>query len=361
MSVAEAPEKKGGASRRAQHGLDATSLLTTMVNIPSPTGSESELAATLVDVLGDAGFSTHRDAVGNVVASWGDGATEIMLVGHIDTVPGIVPVREENGRLYGRGTVDAKGPFAAAAVAVSRQPKGHRYRFTLVGAVDEEGDSQGALHLSQRVAPAHLIVLEPSGWDAVTLGYKGMLRLRVSVDQNVGHGAGQEPSAADRVYRLVQWLTGDAKTEVAHVFERTTARIVDISTQSNGLREQCSARIDVRLPVGVNPDTLAQEIQEWAGDTMDVDVDIRGTAVHTSKNSALSRAFVRAIREYDGSPRFKVKTGTADMNLLVPVWGCPAVAYGPGDSHLDHTPNESIALDELERGVDVLTTVLTSL
>jgi len=59
--------------------------------------------------------------------------------------------------------------------------------------------------------------------------------------------------------------------------------------------------------------------------------------------------------------RFKLKTGTSDMNILAPVWGCPAVAYGPGDSRLDHTPEEAIDLAEFQRGVDVLSEVLRTL
>ena len=56
-----------------------------------------------------------------------------------------------------------------------------------------------------------------------------------------------------------------------------------------------------------------------------------------------------------------MKTGTSDMNILAPVWGCPTLAYGPGDSKLDHTPHEAIELDEFERGVEVLTAALSQL
>jgi LysW-gamma-L-lysine carboxypeptidase len=79
------------------------------------------------------------------------------------------------------------------------------------------------------------------------------------------------------------------------------------------------------------------------------------------KNNALVRAFLAAIRGAGGSPAFTVKTGTSDMNIVGPAWGCPIVAYGPGDSSLDHTPNEHLDLAELERAVDVLEKVLLSL
>jgi LysW-gamma-L-lysine carboxypeptidase len=90
------------------------------------------------------------------------------------------------------------------------------------------------------------------------------------------------------------------------------------------------------------------------------DVTILGQepAVRTDRGSALARAFIRAIRAAGGAPRFKLKTGTSDLNILAPAWGCPAVAYGPGDSRHDHTPGERISITELERAVDVLETAL---
>jgi len=63
-------------------------LLLEMLAIPSPTGSEWRLAAALRDRLAGAGFDAEIDPAGNVVAGWGDGPREVMLLGHLDTVPG---------------------------------------------------------------------------------------------------------------------------------------------------------------------------------------------------------------------------------------------------------------------------------
>ena len=84
-------------------------------------------------------------------------------------------------------------------------------------------------------------------------------------------------------------------------------------------------------------------------------------AFRAGKDNALVRQFLGAIREQGGEPKFKVKTGTSDMNVVGPAWGCPIVAYGPGDSTLDHTPGEHIALAEYRRAIAVLTNVLNSL
>ncbi|MFC2173950.1 acetyl-lysine deacetylase, partial [Acidobacteriota bacterium] len=44
-----------------------------------------------------------------------------------------------------------------------------------------------------------------------------------------------------------------------------------------------------------------------------------------------------------------------------PVWNCPIVAYGPGDSRLDHTPHEHILISEYLRSIEILKTALRSL
>ena len=49
------------------------------------------------------------------------------------------------------------------------------------------------------------------------------------------------------------------------------------------------------------------------------------------------------------------------MNIVGPIWKCPIVAYGPGDSTLDHTPNEHLDLAEYERAINVLARVIGEL
>ncbi len=79
------------------------------------------------------------------------------------------------------------------------------------------------------------------------------------------------------------------------------------------------------------------------------------------KNNPLVRAFLSGIRSQGGEPRFVYKTGTADVNIVAPAWGCPALVYGPGESSLDHTPDEHIQLDEYEKSVQVLCHTLRGL
>jgi len=85
--------------------MDNLSVLKALVDIYSPIGSEgiTALADHLVSVAGELGLDAYIDEQGNFVAERGSGRPHILLVGHIDTVRGEIPVRVENGHLFGRG------------------------------------------------------------------------------------------------------------------------------------------------------------------------------------------------------------------------------------------------------------------
>ena len=337
-------------------------LLEEMVSIPSFSTQERELGQWLVARLRGMGFAASRDEAGNVVAFWGSGPREVMLLGHMDTVAGFIPVRREGNRLFGRGSVDAKGPLAAAITAVARQPAGAGCRFTVIGAVEEEGSSRGARHLVSRRPPDQLVILEPSGWNAVTLGYKGSLKLRYRLSQPMGHGAGPNESSADRAIAFVRRLQDYAATQGKGLgsFERLDARILRFHADHDGFRDTAAMTLGFRLPPNFDVPSLQQELEQWA-DGAELRFEYADAAVRADKNTPVVRAFLKGIRDAGGTPRFKMKTGTSDMNILAPVWGCPTLAYGPGDSKLDHTPDEAMDLDDFARGVDVLTSALNHL
>ena len=86
-------------------------------------------------------------------------------------------------------------------------------------------------------------------------------------------------------------------------------------------------------------------------------------AYRGERDNELVRAFLGAIRTVgDGErPSFVVKTGTSDMNVVAPLWRCPILAYGPGDSTLDHTPHEHVHIDEYWKAILVLAEALRTL
>ncbi|HYI25294.1 MAG TPA: acetyl-lysine deacetylase, partial [Thermomicrobiales bacterium] len=128
----------------------------------------------------------------------------------------------------------------------------------------------------------------------------------------------------------------------------------------DGLTDEAVLSIGLRLPPGIDVDGLVATVRRLAGNA-DVSIDGVQEGYRTGKQSKLVPPFLRGIREAGGTPRFTLKLGTSDMNVVGPVWMCPIVAYGPGDSSLDHTPDERIDLDEYLLAVRVLRDVLVRL
>src|SRR5690606_21771134 len=146
-------------------------MLRGLVSIPSPSGEEAAAVDWLCQQMAALGYEAAPDGAGNAVGRRGSGDREIMLLGHIDTGPGEIPVEIVDGALYGRGTVDAKGPLATFVVAGARAALPDGVRLTVVGAVEEEVmSSRGANYLAQtHPGPDAVIIGEPSGWDGIVL------------------------------------------------------------------------------------------------------------------------------------------------------------------------------------------------
>jgi LysW-gamma-L-lysine carboxypeptidase len=133
-----------------------------------------------------------------------------------------------------------------------------------------------------------------------------------------------------------------------------------LNTFSDGLSDGVTMRIATRIPPGVPAADLRQRLNGWR-DGAELTIHSSDPPVQSEKNTPLVRALLRSIRAEGGKPRFKLKTGTSDMNVVGPAWGCPIVAYGPGDSSLDHTPQEHIEIDEYLRAIEVLSRALETL
>jgi LysW-gamma-L-lysine carboxypeptidase len=340
-------------------------LLRGLVEIPSVSRREGDAVEWLVARMGERGFRATVDDAGNAVGEIGDGPVHVVLLGHIDTVPGEIAVRIEGDELVGRGAVDAKGPLAAFVAAATQPVVG--VRVTVVGAVEEESPtSRGARFRATQPAPDWCVIGEPSGWDAVTIAYKGRLTVAIELSREARHGAAPGPTIAEEALALWERVreSANGRTTVARSFERLDCRLEGIDAASgDGLVEKAQLRIGYRVPPGTDPSELARAAGDLArsdGDTRVV-VTTQGKEepVRTPRTSPLARAFARAIVGAGGQTAFKEKSGTSDMNILFPAWGCPMVAYGPGDSRYDHTPIERLSISDFARSITVLRGVLS--
>jgi LysW-gamma-L-lysine carboxypeptidase len=354
-------------SETGVHALNkkrANALLTGLIERYSPSGKEHPAVAYLVEQMRDLGFQARVDGAGNAVGEIGDGERTILLLGHIDTVPGYINVRRKDSLLYGRGSVDAKGPlatFVAAASCAGVQPG---KRFIVVGAVEEEAaTSKGARYLLDRISPDMVIIGEPSAWDRITVGYKGRLLVDYTLMREVGHSSGPRTSACEEAFAFWQQVADYAasqNTDRKRMFEQLTPSLRKVNSDSDGFVETVHLTIGFRLPPKIDIDGLEETVHTFAGNAK---LSFRGreVAFRASKSTPLARAFIKAIRAQGGQPAFKVKSGTSDMNVVGPAWHCPILAYGPGDASLDHTPHEHIDLREYHHAIAVLAHVLKEL
>ena len=344
--------------------LASERLLHDLVAIPSPSGEEAEAARFLASWMGDHGFESYIDESGSVVGMRGDGEDEIVLLGHIDTVPGEIPLRFDGRKLYGRGTVDAKGALAAFAVAAATVEPSQGKRIVVIGATQEETEtSLGARHALERFNPSVCLIGEPSGWDRITLGYKGQLILDWSFCTSLTHSASQVSTSAERAVDF--WLQAQQYVQSENagrngLFDRLDVSLRELNTYQGREFDRAEMRLGFRLPPGTDPHQLEMRLREMV-DGADARFMAHEFAYVAKKNTPLARAMLRSVRSCDGRPRFVYKTGTSDMNVVGPVWQCPIATYGPGDSRLDHTSEEHIDLDEFQRSVDVLRLVLRDL
>ena len=338
-----------------------------LVSLYSPSCQEAAVAEYAVRFMRTAGYAAEIDAVGNVVGMRGDGARRLLLLGHIDTVPGEIPVRlsDDGTVLYGRGSVDAKGPFAALVGATARAALAQGWAVQVVGAVEEEcATSAGARHIARTSPrPEAIVIGEPSGWDRFTLGYKGRLLVDYTLVQPMAHRAGPQAAACEAAVAYWQQVAAYAAAYNAgqeRQFDKLDPSLRQINSSDDGLYETVTMGIGLRLPPGLDVDALQARLAEWAGPAT---VTMRGLEypVSADRRNALTSAFLAAIRAEGGKGAFVYKTGTSDMNVLARVFDSPIVAYGPGDSSLDHTPDEHLDLAEYLRACRVVQGVVERL
>ncbi|PVX24632.1 MAG: acetylornithine deacetylase [Candidatus Bathyarchaeum sp.] len=357
----------------------AVDLLTRMLNIYSPSTHEEEISLFLADELTKLGFKVHRDEVGNVIGEIGEGSPVVLLCGHMDTVEGKIPIRVEDGNLYGRGSVDAKGPLAAMIVAASKFTDGtFPGKILVVGVVDEEGSGSGIQHfVEEGIQPDYAIFGEPSGLEKVVFGYKGILTVKVTVETPSGHSA-------------APWLFDNAIEKAMDFWkqinrlhlreEKLKSRFYSITSCLTGIKggnssasfipSQCEIRVQLRIPPQLTPEQVFEEVKRkidrYKATNPKVTVKVEtvdvAKAFEADRRSVIVRALAWGIRKTTlNYASFSRKTGTGDMNVLGNALKIPVVTYGPGDSKLDHTPNEHINIQEYLDSIEVLTKTLTKL
>jgi acetylornithine deacetylase len=273
----------------------------------------------------------------NVLAtSPGAAHPEIVFSTHMDTVPPFIPSSEDDSRIFGRGSCDAKGIIAIQIVAAERL----RQEGILVGLlflVGEERDSQGAKTANgQPIGSRFLINGEPTE-NHLALASKGTLRVELVASGRMAHSAYPElgESAIDKLIEALTRLRAMPLPEAPGIGPCTVnVGLIEGGRAPNVIPDHAKAHLLYRL-VGPTAE-LRRRIVETVGGTARVDF-------------YLEIPFMR-FREVDGLPTM-VAAFTTDIPALGN-WGEPLL-IGPGSIHVAHTDGEYVEKKQLTDAVDL--------
>ncbi len=349
----------------------ASQLLIDVLGVYSPTKKEARLASLIKRRMREEfGYEKiQTDEVGNVIAETGRGPRSVLLCGHMDTVPGNLPVLVKDGKVYGRGAVDAKSPLCAMIAAGSRlQDAGIRVVVACV--TREEGDSLGIQTLIRSGRIFDFAVFgEPGGSGKITVGYRGRVGVHLTARTEGGHASSPwaHESAVDASLSLFNLLkTYEKKHQVGNDHFRSLSLCLTLikgGTYHNVLPNLARLTLDVRVPVGMSCDQVEKDFRRLvarrasrrSSAAFEVSFDEGTEPYQVDTSSSLLRAFQRAIiLKTRQRPIMVRKTGTGDMNTLAASRGTPCVTYGPGEANLSHTKHEVVELNDYLRSIDVL-------
>jgi acetylornithine deacetylase/succinyl-diaminopimelate desuccinylase-like protein len=364
-----------------------TGLLCELVRRPSVTpegdagGSEpgeramaDYVAGLLRGLGGEVSVREARTGRPNVVGKFpahgapgGEAAPVVALVPHLDTVgvAGMTVAPFEpairDGKIFGRGATDTKGPMAAALWALAqwlRSPAAARSRATWVFAatMGEEEMSTGAAALCEAGFQADFaVVLEPTELRVVR-AEKGVLRVWVEAAGQACHGSAPE-RGVNAVYKLLPFLRSCQEELVPWL---AAARHPDLGGASlnlgvvwgggelNIVPDSCRAGLDIRTHPGMPNAVVIDRIRARARELgLDVRVHRDGPSFSLAEDHPWVKRLAACAKGTGAAPWF------SDANVLN-AHGTPAVAFGPGAIEQAHTRDEFIEISALEEGARVL-------
>lgn len=361
----------------------AVNFLRKCIEIYSPSGQEKEYADFLADFLKNNGFKVKFDQIGNLIAEKGEGKPELLLLSHMDTIPGKLPIKEEDGKLYGRGAVDCKPSLAAMVYALSRYDFSHQASGKIIfgGIVREEESLEGIIEfIKQDINPDYSIFGEPTRIDQICIGYKGRLCAGYRIKSSSGHVASswQYVNSIEiglQIWNLVKGVcwqlnqTHCQKKEKTKHFDQIIPNITVISGGhlTNCVPDECILQIDIRFPPSIQAQVIIDEIRKSIINFRHVYMDQTKNDFKIQENissfiegfeidgdnllvGALRWAIFKTIKE---KPVLIKKTGTTFINQIGIEYGIPSITYGPGDPKLEHTDQEHVEIKEFLDCVEV--------
>jgi acetylornithine deacetylase len=322
--------------------LDIVRLTRRLVDVESISGNEAEVTRVLAGELERLGLSVLTMPVepgrNNLFATWPQHPhPEIVFSTHMDTVPPFIPSSEDETRISGRGTCDAKG-IIAAQVAASLALKQEGMFSGLLFVVGEERDSLGAQVANENSYGCKFLINGEPTENRLASASKGTLRVEITASGKMAHSAYPElgDSAIDKLLPALTRLRAMPLPSDPEIGPCTlNIGLIEGGRAPNVISDVAHADLLYRL-VGPSDD-LRRQIISTAGSEVKVDFP-------------LELPFLR-FRKLDGIPGLQtmIAAFTTDIPKLTN-WGEPFL-LGPGSIHVAHTTGEYIEKNKLHESV----------
>lgn len=338
-----------------------TQLLSKLVGFESLSHQEKEVADFVFETLSRSLPDVRRFG-NNVIATLGSGGRALLLNSHLDVVPASAdhpyPPFEAtiaSGRLYGRGSVDAKASVASMMTAVMElaargwhPPAGSCLVLALTDCEEIGGGYNGLEATRPHLPPLGAAIIgEPTGLAPCT-AQKGMLIVEAVAHGKTAHAARPHlgKNAIEIAARDITRLAGLQFEREHALLGRTVANatVIQGGKSHNVIPDRCNFTIDARL----TPEYPSDEVVERLRETLDSELRVRSDR-YVPVETPRQEQIVRVAVSVSGKQPF----GSATASDWVYVRDVPVVKIGPGDSNLSHTGGESISLAELQTAPDV--------
>jgi len=312
----------------------------TLIEIPSESGNERQIGEFLAARLKN-NFKITLQQVGerfNILATRGE--PKLLLTTHIDTVPGILEIKEDFEWLYGRGACDAKGIIAAMIFAAEGAVKEGFTNFGLLFDVSEESDFSGIKEAVQLVNPDFVIVGEPTGL-RIVIGQKGLLGIKVKSFGKAAPGSLPEQgiSAITKIMKALNRLN-NLVLPANEPLGKTTLNIGQVQggTAPNVVPDYAEAVVEIRTTISNNfiVDLVKKELS-------DEEIEI------------LYNFESKQIRDPNLLKELNLERITVPYFTEMYFWASksPTIVLGPGEYSVAHTKKERINKKDLVKGKEI--------
>ncbi|GAA3084686.1 M20 family metallopeptidase [Streptosporangium carneum] len=363
---------------------DVEALLGELVSTPSVNpregsgGGEAALAGVVRRWLADHGVAAELDEVlpgrPNVVAVVpGRDPRVILLESHLDTVEvdGMTvdpyAAQVHDGRLYGRGACDAKGPLAAFMLAAAELAAGPvpPYTVMLAGVIDEEYRYRGVLGLLDTLPGAEVVgavVGEPTDLTVAT-AHKGVVRYTARTLGEAGHTSrpAEAVNAVSLMARVIAHLDATGPEIPGHPLLGPATRCVTRvhgGTGPNIVPGRCEIDVDRRTLPGEDPMAVwrrdGEELERLLPGRIELDPPFNvDYALDTPADSPVVAALCGALAARGGDGGVHGMPFCTDASKLARA-GIPAAVFGPGSILDAHSADESVALADVRFAAEVV-------